>query len=686
MNITYFKKHLLANTTLLLLILINSLSVFASIEQKHYQYDLNSNITQQITAKGAQIDYSYDSLNQLIQVNSSDGANVHYSYDSEGRITSMQDATGTSLYQYDTLGRLTAYQQAGANPFYYYYNALNQLTSFKDPLGNWTYYQYNPDGRLTTSYDFNGYNSYNSYQYHAITGLLLRHIRYAKTDTPGNYSFNGYTDYSYNAARRLVQVSQINQNSQHKAITVYSYDGNGNRTQIIRQIPGQTEYASYQYDGLNRLTQVSYQGGARHGQAESYVYDAGGNRLSKASNNGSTYYEYSSDNRLLKTTRPQGVTDYAYDGGGNLITKTEPGNTTHYQYDSRNLLIGYQDTHQQVSYQYNGAGHRVAKTVNGVTTRYINHINFGLSQVALETDENYSVKRHYSYGLGRTAAYDWQASWQDQSQYYRYDRPRRNVTATEDRWGNTRNRYQYGSFGENFSSLENHSNHFRYAGEQTESDSGLIYLRARYYDPEIGRFISRDPFSGYMAVPESQNMYAYAHNNPVRFVDPSGECVETPWDILNVIYDVGKIAYGYISGNQNTVSEGYVDLGADSLAVLIPGLPAGITKLRYADDVAKGVRPPNLSPLGAGRKGAFKEAKRQSGIPASQQPSRVLPNLDKRGKVQPGKVYEFDIPASGGGTKAVRIRNDAGGHNFGAGNSQNRGPHFNDEAGNHFDY
>ncbi len=584
MNITYFKKHLLANTTLLLLILINSLSVFASIEQKHYQYDLNSNITQQITAKGAQIDYSYDSLNQLIQVNSSDGANVHYSYDSEGRITSMQDATGTSLYQYDTLGRLTAYQQAGANPFYYYYNALNQLTSFKDPLGNWTYYQYNPDGRLTTSYDFNGYNSY---QYHAITGLLLRHIRYAKTDTPGNYSFNGYTDYSYNAARRLVQVSQINQNSQHKAITVYSYDGNGNRTQIIRQIPGQTEYASYQYDGLNRLTQVSYQGGARHGQAESYVYDAGGNRLSKASNNGSTYYEYSSDNRLLKTTRPQGVTDYAYDGGGNLITKTEPGNTTHYQYDSRNLLIGYQDTHQQVSYQYNGAGHRVAKTVNGVTTRYINHINFGLSQVALETDENYSVKRHYSYGLGRTAAYDWQASWQDQSQYYRYDRPRRNVTATEDRWGNTRNRYQYGSFGENFSSLENHSNHFRYAGEQTESDSGLIYLRARYYDPEIGRFISRDPFSGYMAVPESQNMYAYAHNNPVRFVDPSGECVETPWDVLNVIYDVGKIAYGYISGNQNTVSEGYVDLGADSLAVLVPGLPAGITKLRYADDAAK---------------------------------------------------------------------------------------------------
>jgi len=70
----------------------------------------------------------------------------------------------------------------------------------------------------------------------------------------------------------------------------------------------------------------------------------------------------------------------------------------------------------------------------------------------------------------------------------------------------------------------------------------------------------------------------------------------------------------------------------------------------------------------------------------SQQPSRVLPNLDKRGKVQSGKIYEFDIPTSGGGIKAVRIRDDVGGHNFGAGNSQNRGSHFNDEAGNHFDY
>ncbi|MEQ4282244.1 filamentous hemagglutinin N-terminal domain-containing protein [Pseudomonas syringae] len=101
---------------------------------------------------------------------------------------------------------------------------------------------------------------------------------------------------------------------------------------------------------------------------------------------------------------------------------------------------------------------------------------------------------------------------------------------------------------------------------------------------------------------------------------------------------------------------------------------------------AKVTVPENMSPVGAGRNGAFNEAKRQSGIPTSQQPSRVLSNVDKRGNPQPGKIYEFEVPASGGGTRTIRIRDDEGGHDFGVGNPQNRGSHFNDESGNHYDY
>ncbi|WP_312060133.1 HNH/endonuclease VII fold putative polymorphic toxin [Pantoea septica] len=102
--------------------------------------------------------------------------------------------------------------------------------------------------------------------------------------------------------------------------------------------------------------------------------------------------------------------------------------------------------------------------------------------------------------------------------------------------------------------------------------------------------------------------------------------------------------------------------------------------------LAEGDRPANLSPEGSARAGAFNEAKRQSGIPVSQSPSKVHPNVDKRGNPQPGYIYEFDVPKSGGGTEKIYIRDDAGGHFFGEDNPQNRGSHFNDPKGNHYDY
>ncbi|MBN3804325.1 filamentous hemagglutinin N-terminal domain-containing protein [Paraburkholderia sp. Ac-20336] len=111
----------------------------------------------------------------------------------------------------------------------------------------------------------------------------------------------------------------------------------------------------------------------------------------------------------------------------------------------------------------------------------------------------------------------------------------------------------------------------------------------------------------------------------------------------------------------------------------------------YAPDIATlakgdGAPPPNLSPDGAGRGGAFNEAKRNAGIPVSQQPVEVRPNVDRQGNVQPGYQYVYEVPAEGGRTKEVIIRDDVGGHFFGKNDPQNRGSHFNDPAGNHYDY
>ncbi|HDW2395890.1 TPA: hemagglutinin repeat-containing protein [Enterobacter cloacae] len=99
-----------------------------------------------------------------------------------------------------------------------------------------------------------------------------------------------------------------------------------------------------------------------------------------------------------------------------------------------------------------------------------------------------------------------------------------------------------------------------------------------------------------------------------------------------------------------------------------------------------GNRPVNMSPKGAGRNGAFREAKRESGIPVTQQPDRVTPNYDRRGNLQPGITYEFDVRNPNGTVSTIKIRDDAAGHFFGANDSQNRGSHFNDDKGNHYDY
>ncbi|MGK0546236.1 RHS repeat-associated core domain-containing protein [Halomonas cupida] len=166
------------------------------------------------------------------------------------------------------------------------------------------------------------------------------------------------------------------------------------------------------------------------------------------------------------------------------------------------------------------------------------------------------------------------------------------------------------------------NNPFRFQGQYHDEETGLHYNRHRYYDPEIGRFTTQDP----IGLAGGDNLYVYAPN-PTGWVDPLG-----------------------LSGCNC------------------------------------GDRPPSLSPPGAGRRGAFREAKRQSGVPVGKQPDAVHPNLDRRENTQPGRIYEFNVPNDGGGTKSVFIREDSEGHFFGIGNPQNRGPHFNDEAGNHYDY
>nr|WP_246628073.1 RHS repeat-associated core domain-containing protein [Paenibacillus oenotherae] len=101
------------------------------------------------------------------------------------------------------------------------------------------------------------------------------------------------------------------------------------------------------------------------------------------------------------------------------------------------------------------------------------------------------------------------------------------VIELRDSTGNTSvNRYTYDLWGNPLTTTESVSNPFRYSGEMWDQSAGLQYLRARWYDPSMGRFISKDTYEGQIDNPLSQNLYTYVENNPLIYTDPSGNKLE----------------------------------------------------------------------------------------------------------------------------------------------------------------
>jgi RHS repeat-associated protein len=120
-----------------------------------------------------------------------------------------------------------------------------------------------------------------------------------------------------------------------------------------------------------------------------------------------------------------------------------------------------------------------------------------------------------------------------------------------------------------------------YTGHVADAVTGLNYMQQRYYDPALGRFLSSDPVTATSAG-TNFNRYWYGNNNPYKFTDPDGRIVDTVWDIGSVAYDLGKAAYGALSGDRELVSEGLLDAGVDAASALIPFIPAGASKVARA--------------------------------------------------------------------------------------------------------
>jgi len=273
---------------------------------------------------------------------------------------------------------------------------------------------------------------------------------------------------------------------------------------------------SYAYDSLYRLTAANYS----DGNFFHYTYDAAGrvalpqrsgvsNRLTETTRFGTNIYVYDAANRLVSVN----AVNYTWDNNGNLLSDGEYT----YTYDHANRLKTVTDGFNTSSYSYNGLGDRVSETVNEITTDYVLDLAGGLTQVLAEGTNS------YLYGNARIM----QENSSEEKEYFLGD-ALGSVRMLADEEGEITLLRSYEPYGEVLSSQGSGETSYSFTGEQYDPQTGLVYLRARYYSTASGRFMSRDTWTGDEGMPMSYNAWLYTYANPINYNDPSGKYIDCP--------------------------------------------------------------------------------------------------------------------------------------------------------------
>ncbi|MEH2058174.1 MAG: putative Ig domain-containing protein [Nostoc sp.] len=536
-----------------------------------YFYDNLGTLTSVKLANQATTNYTYDNLGRLTQFEDANHNKTTYEYDAFNR----QVATNLPLGQrstttFNNFGQVANTKDFNGDVINYAYDQYGRLAnkSFSNPLVATVSYTYDPvtsqvktvtDGRGVTSYGFDSYDRVN-----LITNPDGRTVGYTydvlgnlKTLTTSastvNYSYDvlnrldtvtsggQLAKYGYDAVGNLISTAladgttetrQYDASNRLKSIETrdalgtvlssyaYTLDGVGDRTKVVEDT-GRT--VNYTYDEVNQLRLESITDPNLGNRTIGYDYDLVGNRLKRNdsdSSSGLTMYVYDKNNRLISQTSGTKVTQYTYDNNGSMLTNDDGTNSVVYQWinDGENRLIGMTTTNasgsSQSKYIYDADGNRVASINDGVRKNYLVDPR-GYSKVLQEYDANGQVLTKYFYGLGLIKS----ESGSDE-RFYHSDGLGSTRLLT-DGTGQVTDRYVYDAFGRLIAHAGGSDNAYQFAGEQRDS-TGLDYLRARYYNSDLGRFISKDAFAGHLASPISENAYVYANANPVNFTDPSG--------------------------------------------------------------------------------------------------------------------------------------------------------------------
>ena len=423
----------------------------------------------------------------------------NYAYDPSGRLAGTQNAHSRHQYFYDKLGNLIREYRhdsldgtARSHVWHHRYDALGNRTE-----------TIRPDGQRI------GYLHYGSGHLHGIT-LNRNEIAAFERDklhreTERTFGKHIRQQTQYDPMGRILQ--QIHNRSRRE----YGYDAAGQLTHIQSR-GGQTQY---RYDPIGRLIAA-----VTPDFSETFAFDPAGNRLDLSGNKQDQAGQTNSQEKpslnkiwgnLLKEYA--GV-HYDYDQRGNLIRKTRNGETTDYHWNGYNQLVKIENRNGSTEYRYDPLGRRTAKIRNGETT-----VPIGIERED-KPAEPYSYDPETDPLLKIPPEPQEQSEVQPELVYYQLDHLGTPIaahnakgeavwTAEYEAWGRIRQ--------ETVSDDPKANVPFRFQGQYYDEESGLHYNRFRYYDPEIGRFVSQDP----IGLQGGMNLFEYAPN-PVGWTDPLG--------------------------------------------------------------------------------------------------------------------------------------------------------------------
>lgn len=396
-------------------------------------------------------------------------------------------------YVYDRHGNLKEKRSNGKRLVSYAHDRTGKLKEIKDPAGVSTCYEYDILGRIS--------------RIHSAEGMEVNY-GYDSLDRIERISYgNGVqTTYAYDCDGNISRLETKTESAVLLSFD-YQYDGNGNRT-AKTGTQGLTAGSSaldisYRYDVRGQLLEER-----RNGESVQYAYDKAGNRIKKTDTKGEICYFYNAKNQLLREKADDTEKQFTYDRQGGIIEESNASGIRRFIYDSRHRQTKVETENGSVQEnRYDVEGMRYELLENGNHTRFVYHDG----ELLYEEGGKENNQTSYHFGAEIEAF-----SRGLETYYYQQDEQLSTAFITG-RSGAVYNSYQYDAFGNELETAGQLPNRIQYTGQQYDDLTGKYYLRTRYYNPILGRFMQEDTYQG-----DGLNLYAYCRNNPVIYYDPSG--------------------------------------------------------------------------------------------------------------------------------------------------------------------